>query len=398
MLFDQIHISNLLSFGSPGVKLKLNPLNVLIGPNGSGKSNFIEAISILRAAPDDITKPIRDGGGIREWMFKGNESKVADILTVIDASHLSERIVHGLQFCERNSRFYLKDEEIYVHQEPNQINAEEFIYQRGVDESDLEAVKIIGKARTGNIVQVFDDFSSTKLNFAQSILSQLKDPKQYPEITLLSKQYSKIKIYRDWSFDRKTPPRDAMRTDEFADFLDEDCSNLALVLNSLQMNYDCKDLILENLNDLYSEITDFSFSILNGTVQLFLQEGDFKIPATRLSDGTLRYLCLLAILCHPEPPPLICLEEPEIGLHPDVISSLRDLLVSASERTQLIVTTHSDILISALSEYPETVVVCEKEDGQTVMKRLDKEKMEVWLKDYSLGELWIDGQIGGNRW
>jgi len=62
-------------------------------------------------------------------------------------------------------------------------------------------------------------------------------------------------------------------------------------------------------------------------------EGDFSIPATRLSDGTLRYLCLLAILCDPEPPPLICIEEPELGLHPDILPKLADLLVSASERT-----------------------------------------------------------------
>jgi len=64
---------------------------------------------------------------------------------------------------------------------------------------------------------------------------------------------------------------------------------------------------------LYPEIKDFEIDIGGGWVQLLMMEGRYSIPATRLSDGTLRYLCLLAILCHPDPPPLVCIEEPELG-------------------------------------------------------------------------------------
>jgi len=78
----------------------------------------------------------------------------------------------------------------------------------------------------------------------------------------------------------------------------------------------------------------------------------------RLSDGTLRYLCLLTILCHPAPPPLICIEEPELGLHPDILPEVAKMLVDAASRTQLIVTTHSDILVDCLSDHPEAIVVC----------------------------------------
>jgi len=133
-------------------------------------------------------------------------------------------------------------------------------------------------------------------------------------------------------------------------------------------------------------------------VQVFFSEGDFSVPATRLSDGTLRYLCLLAILCDPEPPPLICIEEPELGLHPDILPKLADLLVQASQRTQLIVTTHSDLLVDAMTEHPEAVVVCEKHDGKTEMRRLKKEDLASWLGKYRLGQLWTRGQIGGTRW
>ena len=122
------------------------------------------------------------------------------------------------------------------------------------------------------------------------------------------------------------------------------------------------------------------------------------MPATRLSDGTLRYLCLLAILCDPDPPPVICIEEPELGLHPDILPKLADLLIEASQRTQLIVTTHSDILVDAMTDRPEAVVVCEKHNGCTRMRRLGKDKLAVWLEQYRLGQLWLKGELGGTRW
>ncbi len=112
----------------------------------------------------------------------------------------------------------------------------------------------------------------------------------------------------------------------------------------------------------------------------------------------MRYLCLLAVLCDPSPPPLICIEEPELGLHPDILPKLADLLIAASERTQLIVTTHSDILVDAMTERPDAVLICEKHDGRTEIKRLDTEELERWLKDYRLGELWTRGALGGTRW
>ena len=117
-----------------------------------------------------------------------------------------------------------------------------------------------------------------------------------------------------------------------------------------------------------------------------------------MSDGSLRYLCLLAILLDPEPPRLIGIEEPELGIHPDLIPGLADLLVDASSRCQLVVTTHSDILVDALTERPESVVVCDKCDGQTTMRRLGRAGLEHWLKKYRLGQLWTTGELGGVRW
>ena len=153
------------------------------------------------------------------------------------------------------------------------------------------------------------------------------------------------------------------------------------------------------MQKLYHGIIDITCPVTGGTVGLYLEETDNRtIPATRLSDGTLRYLCLLAVLLHPETPPLVVIEEPELGLHPDLLPKLTDLLRAASERTQLIVTTHSDVFVDALTEVPASVVVCEKHDGQTQMRRLDKDDLANWLEDYRLGELWTSGELGGNRW
>ncbi len=171
-----------------------------------------------------------------------------------------------------------------------------------------------------------------------------------------------------------------------------------MVLSRLRKIPAVKRAIVDTLKDLYDGLSDFEVIVEGGTVQIFLIEGNFSIPATRLSDGTLRYLCLLALLLDPAPPPLICIEEPELGLHPDILPKIADLLIDASKRTQLIVTTHSDVLIDALSETPESVLICEKQEGKTQIKRLERSAIAHWLEDYRLGQLWTRGEIGGTRW
>jgi predicted ATPase len=230
------------------------------------------------------------------------------------------------------------------------------------------------------------------------MLEDFRDPENYPELTFLTTFYKQIRLYRQWSFGRFTPLRRPQSADARSDFLEEDFSNLGLVLNRLRRSPATKRTIIEHLKDLYEGLTDFDVSVEGGSVLVYLTEGEFTIPAVRLSDGTLRYLGLLALLCDPNPPPLIGIEEPELGLHPDLIPKIADLLKEASKRCQLIVTTHSDILVSALSDCPENVIVCEKHDGQTTMRHLDPEELKPWLEKYRLGELWTRGQIGGVRW
>lgn len=385
MLIHSLMPASLLSFGTEAEPIALRPLNVVIGPNGSGKSNLIEAVGLLQAAPRELAAPVSEGGGVQAWLFQGMKG-TASLEAVIEYPGGAVPLRYRLAFTERGQRFALAEERL-EEARPRPGNDETTTYF-GRDDGHL-VIDVQGEQRRLRPEDVHPELS---------ILAQRKDPDQYPELTWLGEAFRQIRIYREWSFGRRSVVRTAQRTDLPNDFLAEDTHNLGLVLNRLRRDPEVKEKLLAQLRVLYDGIEDFDVSVEGGTVQVFLQEGRFTVPATRLSDGTLRYLCLLTVLCHPKPPPLLVIEEPELGLHPDVLPSLVRLLVEASERAQLIVTTHSDILVDALTETPEAVLVCEKQGESTVMRRLDREELDEWLEKYSLGELWTRGDLGGTRW
>jgi len=302
---------------------------------------------------------------------------------------------HRIEFTETASRFELTDE-VIENPCPDPGHDTPFFYYRFQNGHPVLSIRSkdsqdsVAHERYLKREDVAPD---------ESILSQRKDPDQYPELAHLVDVYSQFRVYREWSFGRSSVFRSPQSADLRHDRLEENFSNLGLFLNHLRGFPTAKNRIIENLRDLYEELDDFDVRVKGGTVEVELTEGKFTIPANRLSDGTLRYLCLLAILCDPSPPALVCIEEPELGLHPDMLPKIADLLMAASRRTQLIVTTHSDILVDALTEQPESVVVVEKHGGRTELKRLKANgEMKKWLEKYRLGQLWTRGEIGGTRW
>ncbi len=388
-LVRHIAPTNFLSFGPNGPGLDLRPLNLLIGPNGSGKSNLIEAINLLRSAPKDFRDVTRRGGGVAEWIWKGSPNSPASVEWVLNHPSAPKPIRHLVAFRSLAQAFSLDDERLENTERTNAYDTDVYFYYRYQD-----GHPVLNTRQNGS-----RSLSRASIEPDRSILAQRRDAEFYPEMTWIAQSYEKIRIYREWSFGRNAVFREPQKADLRNDSLDEDFGNLGLFLNRLKNRYPvAKRAILKGLQDLYAGITDFDVFIEGGTVQVFFTEGDFSIPATRLSDGTLRYLCLLAILCDPEPPPLVCIEEPELGLHPDILPGLADLLKTASQRTQIVVTTHSDILVDAMSDTPESVVICSRQEGQTVMERLNSSDLTDWLEKYRLGQLWTTGQIGGTRW
>ncbi len=400
--FQTIRLDNILSFGPSEEEFVLEPLNVLIGPNASGKSNFIEALSLLHAAPRDIQVPTREGGGVREWPWKGEpKPQMASVDVTLPFRNAFERklrpIRYRMDFKESRGRFLLCGEVVESEKPLDGEGDKPHIYF--LSRSSFEHALIEVADPPGNIGNK-KRLRREEIEPNESILSQRRDPSSYPELTYLANSFESMSFYREWSFGRFSAARQPQRTDEQQDFLLEDASNLALVLNEIMNKPGLEDQLLDRMRDFYPFVERIHTRVIDGTVQVVLHEKGLEeaIPATRMSDGSLQYLCLLSVLCHPNPPYVICIEEPELGLHPDIIPEVAKLLIEASKRSQIFVTTHSDVLVDALSEVPEAVVVCEKVDGATQLRRLDKESLEPWLEKYRLGELWTSGRFGGNRW
>jgi len=184
------------------------------------------------------------------------------------------------------------------------------------------------------------------------------------------------------------------------DYLREDGGNLALVLHELDF-LGGHARVREYLKRFCDRFEDVKVDVGEGLARPFLRETGLSdmLSGVRMSDGTLKFLCLLAVLFHPKPAPLVCIEEPELGLHPDALRLVAEVLVEASERTQLIITTHSEALVDALSDRPESVLVCERDfENGTQFKRYSRDELDEWLEHYTLGELWRKGEIGGGRW
>ncbi len=402
MLIKNIQASGILSFGPKGIDLPMRKLNVLIGPNGSGKSNLLEVINLFREAPSarrSISGPIMDDGGVDEWLWKGDWNlddapPPARMSWVVNTSG-GHDVRHHLEFYASNHLLRVADERIELAELKKGQRGKGWFYRMLA--TSWEAPKSLFEARL-NHKDGIQTIPHEQLKRDASILAQIRDPGRYPMFAELERQYSAIQLYRDWCFGPRSGVRKPSRLDGRTDALSQTAENLALIVADMSITVEGR--VLQELQSLYADVQALKARpVAGGTLQLFLTEkGGIEIPASRLSDGTLRYLALLLILLNPEPPPMIVIEEPELGLHPDVIPQIAKLLIEASDRTQLVVTTHSRLLVDYLGDDPESVIVCEKHDGESVFERLDGKRMKVWLEDYSLGDLWSKGELGGNRW
>ena len=389
---ESIRLDAFLSFtpGAPGFALE--PLNVLIGPNGAGKSNFIEAFELLAAAPTDFAAAIRDGGGAEEWLWKGaGGANRAGIEVVLEGETPTGRSLrYGLEFGSVRRRAEVFDE-VVEDTEPRHGHEDDvYFYYRFQQGHPAINVREESGTRTKRRLQ------REKLPPDQSVLARHKSADLYPEVAWVSEFFDAIQTFREWTFGRYTPLRQPQRTDLPSHRLEPDNRNLALVLNHIEHEDGVR--FNEALKRFLPRFKRLSTYVRGGVIELFLHETGLAspIPATRLSDGTIRFMAILATLLSPWPPPLICIEEPELGLHPDAVVFLAELLVEASSRMQIVVTTHSDTLVSALSARPEGVVTCQWRGGGTVLDRVDPQELRTWLAKYTLGDIWRMGKLGAN--
>ena len=412
-----ISLKNFLSYGEKEEHLELKPLNVFIGPNASGKSNLIEALRIFRAASQidyekSIAGVIDQRGSLSEWIWKGESTnRIVELQLYTNCDErLNFLIEYNLKFRESTKRsFEIFEESLFrrtkIH-ETSHTPKFDYYYQIGYPPSlatyiwrQQEKDYIWRKQKKEKIIFYFNSKPTPvhDLTLNKSILSQRIDPDSFPNVTYLAEQFSKILIYRAWDLEFDSLIRKPQSISKYPDFLLEDGSNLSLIISNLMKNIKTQELLENKIKQFYPLFIKLDYSHVGG-IQILIEEKGLieKIPVSRISDGLLRFLCLLSILCHPNPPSVICIEEPELNMHPDIIPTIAELLIEASSKTQIFVTTHSDILISALSNHPECVIVCERDENGTHLKRLKKKDLEKWLEKYKLGDLWLMNKIGGN--
>ncbi len=392
MLLHKLTLKNILSFKDSTVEL--GPLNVLIGPNAVGKSNLIEAISLLQAAPTGLAKEILRGGGVRQWLWLGdkerNHAASLECEVRLSSGRQSGSVTYLLEFVEDTTGFMIVRENL--GDGPDTIPSSDAAYfSRRVLQAEFGR-KTLELTRT----------NAEKMPIPQneSVLSRFKNPLDPTPITALGSHFERIRTFREFRTGVGSPARYGISTSVPKDFLSESGDNLALVLHELDFQ-GSRGRIQDYLGRFCDRFEDVKIRVGDGLAQAFLLEKGITEPlsAIRMSDGTLKFLCLLAALFSSTPPPLICIEEPELGMHADAMRLIAEALVEASERVQLVITTHSEALIDALSDRPESVLVCERDfDNGTQFKRLSAQDLDEWLEHYSLGELWRKGEIGGRRW
>ncbi|MEZ5403238.1 MAG: AAA family ATPase [Bryobacteraceae bacterium] len=375
MFLEHVHFERLLSFRD--TTLALRPLNVLIGPNGSGKSNLVESIGLLRACATNLRGYLDQGGRPPAWIWRGEDETAQSALAEFRIRPDELTLTHKLKFSAPESQFQIDEEDM------RDSDGRPWLHRSA------------GKATLG---YPFSVRGPVGLSDDQSLLAQFRSPADPRRLTDLASRVESIRIYRDFNTSKHGSIRQGLGSGVDPQ-LAEDGSTLALALHELWVK--------DGLTNVDRFLTDFAPQYrgvkphqVRSVWTLRLHEEGLldATPSPRISDGTLRFLCLLAIILDPDPPPLVCLEEPETGLHPDAVRIVAQALVEASSRMQLVVTTHSPALIANLGgQNVESVIVCEKDTDQaTTFERLNREDLGEWLNEYSLGELWLRGQIGGN--
>jgi predicted ATPase len=374
MFISSLELRNVLSFHEPP-PFELRPLNILIGPNGSGKSNLIDCFGFLQSLPNSLGSYVNRSGGADSWIWKGPGSH--NIVRVkcrfnLDESELSYTIEFGsLEHALRIDRELLCAAS----------RTDSFLARQG---SELR----IGEAPV-DIVSI---------NPAESVFSAYRNPLDPTPVTRAGRALSDIRIYRGFDTSINSSTRSGVSSSAEKHPLWNNGGNLALVLQEMEFLGALRQ-VKGYLSRLSERFEDIKFRAEGGYLQLYVEERTLdKIPATRLSDGTLNFLCLMAVLLDPAPPRLLCIEEPESGLHPDALSLVADALKEASSRMQVVVTTHSDALVDRFTDESESIVVCERDNTEsTQLRRLSRPALEEWLSEYSLGDLWRRGELGGTQ-
>ncbi len=370
------------------VTFEMKPIRILIGPNAAGKSNLIDALRLLsESVKSDLETAINRRGGMGTVAFLGSQEKRLEIILeyfvpdpAAPRSHSDMR--YRLAVAEHEGRPGVMEEELQIKRNRNEPGAPKLWFRAGWGKG--EALK----DPTQESREPFDTGDPGVL-----ALKALGFLEAYPRIRALRT------FIEGWQFlsvdlNRIREPR----RDERAARLAGDASNLVNVLRTIDGTSAYRN-ILNNVRALLDYVREMSTDLDRGRVLLLLHEKAFRDPieAVALSDGTLRLLAIITALETMPDHGLLCIEEPEHGIHPLLFGPFLDLArerCPESGTRQVLMTTHSPDLVDA-AEPAEVVPLERNTSGATELVALDPVKLAKWLKDFRLGELWRMRQIGG---
>jgi predicted ATPase len=335
------------------LSLELAPLTVVAGANGSGKTNVYRALHLLHAAATGgLAQAVADESGLPSLLWAGGRKRKETVRVELEArwDQLSYELAIGLEPPPTKFPFDPHVKEERVRWEGVEL------CQRGNGSAT---------ARDAEGDRAVFPFS---LEHNQSILAQLVEPHRFPVLSTLKQLLGGWRFYHHLRSDAEAPsrhPRLGMRTTVLAG----DGRDLAAALATI---YDIGDGARldghvarafpgSRLEVVVDDRAQFALTMHVPGVHRALDAGE-------LSDGTLRYLCLVAALLSPRPAPLLVLNEPETSLHPDLFASLAELILDAAGKSQLLVTTHADALVQRLSKARDVkLVALEREQAETLI-------------------------------
>jgi len=383
--FERIHVQGFRRLYD--LDLKLRPLNVMIGANGSGKTSLLDVFSLLAdSASGNLKSTIRDLAGVDSnlTVLAGRDGEKAKFCefevekTVLNFPPLK----YAISLKPGGTSYSITAESLTQHSDPSKPDPMKHI----------ESVQ--GRVR------YFDPKTSRLIapewqyDEQESALSQVQNMYQEPE--KFRRGLASSTHYHVLDVSPRAPVRlpQQMRDAKLPGHDGEDL--VACLYWMREADPERFETIEDTLHAAFPGFERLNFPpVASGLIAMTWKEKNLKHPffMHQLSEGTLRFLWLVTLLYSPGLTEITMLDEPEVSLHPELLSILADCLREASTRTQLVVATHADRLVRFL--HPDEIIVVDNADGVSAFTRADELDLELWLQDYTLDQVWQHGRMGG---
>jgi predicted ATPase len=366
---DAIEVDGYKSIRS--AKIELGPINVLIGANGAGKSNLLGVFGLLSDLADH-----------RLQLHVGREGGASAIL------HFGRKNTAALRIA---LRFGLRGYEAVLIPSAGDT----LVFERETLRSwDVPfASPKLPQGRPMVVDMGPAGRKETGLGEDEPVANN-----ERPEAAAVIAAARSWSRYHFHDTGKSAPVKQKRKRDDNR-ALRAEADNLAPFLSALgQTAPGAYRRIVEAVRSVAPFFDDFSLApdVVNpDVIQLAWRHrsDDALFTADSLSDGTLRFISLATLLCQPELPSLIVIDEPELGLHPFAIAQLAGLVRAAASKSQVILATQSVTLLDQFDA--DEVIVAERSNGESTFERLDRKSLEQWKQEYSLGELWLKNVLGG---